>query len=369
MEKNAFTKQDSMRIKGIAIILLMFYHCFVSDKIFTKYNITFFPLTKEIADVFTDYFKICVPVFAFISGYGLYRSYSQINKERTEISKWTLTRSLKLLSGFWFVYICTLILGQMIDNMPQRVYFKEGKVRGVIYMLLDATGFAKLFGSKTVTVTWWYIGAALLFILLVPILMGASRRGGWGITCAMIILIPRVFKVGFPGSMNPYSFLLAFAGGMIFAEVGVFEKLDAIHLVKSRKLDEVLKFIIAVIILAASVLVYERMTWGLIWEIPFAVCPIIFLCFCRKYVIRIPLLKNILWYLGKYSMNMFLIHSILKNRYLKPFLYSFRYYWLIPLVLLAISLAFSVGLEWIKKVVRYEKGINKLLTYLIRVIY
>lgn len=368
MDKNTFTKQDSMRIKGIAVILLMFYHCFVSDKVFTKYEIAFFPLTKGIAGVFTDYFKICVPIFAFISGYGLYKSFSQIVPERKEIEKWTMTRIWKLMSGFWFVLVCTWALCQIIDGMPQKVYFEEGGVRGILYMLLEATGFARLFGGKVFTVTWWYIGAAVFFILLVPLLMAAVRHVGWGITCALIILLPRIFLVGFPGSMNPYSFLMAFAGGMIFSEMGLFEKLDKICLVKNKKTDGAIQFLIALGILLASILVYERMTWKVVWEIPFMVCPVIFFCFCRKYVIHIPVLKDILWYLGKHSMNMFLIHSIIKNRYLSEFLYSFRYYWLIPFVLLAISLVFSIVLEWVKKAVRYDAGMNKLLTYLVRMI-
>lgn len=365
MEKGqtAFTKDDSMKLKGIAIIFLVVYHCFVSEKVFTEYNINCFPMTQETAIYLTKYFKACVSIFTFISGYGLYQSYSKVPQERKENREWALSHIIKLLSGLWFVYIFVIVFGQIADGLFVRKYFKEGIVRGILYVFLDMNGMAKLFESPTITGTWWYMGAAVFFILMVPILKAASQKAGWFITCSVIVFLPRVLTIGFPGSMNPYSFLTTFISGMIFSEFDIFKRLENIHLMKNRKADEIFKFIASLLILWFSCLAVLRLAWKTAWEISYTVCPVIFICFCWKYIIRIPILKNILWYLGKYSMNIFLVHSILKNRYLRTFLYSLRNYWLIPLALLIISLIISVFTEKIKKIIRYDKGISKLCVY------
>ena len=79
------------------------------------------------------------------------------------------------------------------------------------------------------------------------------------------------------------------------------------------------------------------------------------ICFCRKYIVIIPGLQKLLMFLGRHSMNIYLIHNVLKNRYLMDVLYHFRHFLLIPLVLLIISLIGSICIEWLKKITGYDR--------------
>ena len=74
-----FTKDESIRMKGIAIFALMFHHCFMSRDRFAGYEIVFAPFSESFVVNICAYLKICVPIFAFITGYGLYLSYSKVD--------------------------------------------------------------------------------------------------------------------------------------------------------------------------------------------------------------------------------------------------------------------------------------------------
>ena len=74
----------------------------------------------------------------------------------------------------------------------------------------------------------------------------------------------------------------------------------------------------------------------------------------------IPLISNVLMFIGKHSMNIFLFHTFIRSYLFSEFTYSFHHFALITLVLLLVSLAVSAVLELIKK----YSGYNKLVSYL-----
>ena len=76
--------------------------------------------------------------------------------------------------------------------------------------------------------------------------------------------------------------------------------------------------------------------------------------FHLEYLNRIPVLSKILEILGIYSMDIFLIHNLIRARWFYDFTYSFGHWALIALVLLCDSLGVSFLLEKIKKLVRYN---------------
>lgn len=97
------------------------------------------------------------------------------------------------------------------------------------------------------------------------------------------------------------------------------------------------------------------------WELKFAVVPVFFICFCRYCIIRIPVIKNILEFLGRHSFTLFLTHSFIRYTYLNEFIYSFKNFMLIYVVLFSLSLLLAIVIDLIKKFVQYDKLINKLI--------
>lgn len=105
MKKNhTLTKQDSAALKGIAILLMIFHHCFLDPSRFAGHIVSFAPFSQS-AIVSLSYFsKICVGIFAFISGYGLYLSAVKQPRSAKAVSGWTVSRLIKTMSGYWLLY-------------------------------------------------------------------------------------------------------------------------------------------------------------------------------------------------------------------------------------------------------------------------
>ena len=65
-----FDKYNSQAIKGIAIVMMMFHHMYLSQDRFEGLNVVFTPFSADRIMYLCRTFKICVPIYAFISGYG-----------------------------------------------------------------------------------------------------------------------------------------------------------------------------------------------------------------------------------------------------------------------------------------------------------
>ena len=71
MEKSSFTKKDTNIIKGCAIIFLMIHHCFRTSARYAGYDINFAPLNQQMVTYLAAFLKICVPMFVFLTAYGM----------------------------------------------------------------------------------------------------------------------------------------------------------------------------------------------------------------------------------------------------------------------------------------------------------
>ena len=73
-----------------------------------------------------------------------------------------------------------------------------------------------------------------------------------------------------------------------------------------------------------------------------------FFMWCKPLVV-------VLQFLGKHSMNMFLTHTMFRAVYFHDFIYSFYNIWIDYIVLIAVSVATSICIEFVKKLIRYGK--------------
>ena len=345
---NAFTKRDSLALKGIAIILMVAFHCFYDPSFFADFAIDFSPFSQDQVVQWIRWGKACVSIFAFISGYGLYLSYERTNDSN---NAWIAKRYVKTFSGFWFVYVLVFVVTWIMADLPAIKYYTDGFVRAIVFGLIDFMGLAQLFGSPTLCGAWWYMTAAVLFVCSLPLLVKLEKRVGWIATLAFIVMIPRFLIASYLHGMNSLAFLAVFFCGILWAKYGTFEKHDQL----CARMNKALLFCIDTLILAASVLVYARLEWWMLWEYHYTVAPLILIIYAHRYILRLPFVGKALQFLGRYSMGIFLTHMVIQLTLFKEWTYSFRPFWLIPIVLLAVSLAVAIVIELVKKLVRYEK--------------
>ena len=363
-QTSSFTTYDSMLVKGVAIVLLMFHHCISMNQV-EKHTMNFFPFESYHWPVMVcDSFKLCVGMFVFITGYGLYKSFSKIDLKNRAVFNWTGTRLFKTLSGFWIVYILVFVVTYLVDKRPLTIYVTgPTKMEGSwIYAIIDFLGLAKIADTPSLIGTWWYMSAVVIMIIFFPLLYAMGEKFSYFITAFAMILLPRIIGQGFPGTKNVFSFVLVFIFGMVFAKHDLFAKLDKFTLFKKSKLlsDIVLFF---VYMLAFFMIVYltDKIGRKYLWEFNYSIAPLIVILFCNRYLKRIPVLNRGLMYIGNHSLNIFLIHTFIRYEYLNDFTYSFKYALLIPFVLLAISFTLSVVVELFKKLIRYDKLVSKVI--------
>lgn len=112
--------------------------------------------------------KICVSLFALVSGYGLYLSY---RSRTTTPVKWTVSRYIKTFSGYWVIWILSAIITQLADGRFARIFLKGNVWNSLVEIVLDFLGLANLFQTGTLDGVWWYMSACFVYIMLVPILL------------------------------------------------------------------------------------------------------------------------------------------------------------------------------------------------------
>lgn len=360
-----FTKEHTMQMKGIAIIILLFHHCFLNaqrwatvpyEKLATTkgwgyYPISFAPFSSHTIQYLASFSKICVAMFVFMTGYGMWVSYES-QKKKTTMSNYIKKRMVTLMTGFLIIFVVTEILAIPTGRFIE-VYGHD--FRSVVYMIIDALGLAKLLGTPLFCLTWWYMSLAIVLIMIFPFVHSIMEKYQWIVVVASII-VPRA--CGFGQSTDLFRYLLAYTLGMYFAQHDLLARIKE-KFMKQNVAGKLLSLIVSLIGLAVIIKCRQNawIGWKYLdfWD-GFAAMYVIVLSYI--YILNGKWIVKGLGFLGKHSMNIFLIHSFYRDVFFHKFTYSFYYAWLDYIVLMAISLVTSIVLEWFKKLIRYEKFID-----------
>lgn len=351
--KTGLKKEDSLALKGIGILLMIFHHCYRTAERFEGYEIEFYPFQQGQIVQLALYAKICVSIFVFISGYGLMAGYLKENQRTSgNISRWVGRHLISTVSGYWFVAVLSYIV--------LYVRYRDMSLTRIGQIFLDCAGLSSLVETKSLNGSWWYIGTAITFIIFFPLLAYGLDAFG-GIACiAIVFLLPRISGVGFQGGRNPNSFLMIFIVGMICFRYDLFGKYDNLKLAANKKINYFLKFFLLFILVFLGVWSYGKVELKTLWEYHYAVIPIVLILFCVKYLFRATWLKRILQFLGKNSLNIWLTHTFFRD-YLGNFVWSVKLFWLVPIVILALSLVLSICIDFLKRITGYDKLIHIIL--------
>lgn len=360
-----FTKEHTMQMKGIAIIILLFHHCFLNaqrwatvpyEKLATTkgwgyYPISFAPFSSHTIQYLASFSKICVAMFVFMTGYGMWVSYES-QKKKTTMSNYIKKRMVTLMTGFLIIFVVTEILAIPTGRFIE-VYGHD--FRSVVYMIIDALGLAKLLGTPLFCLTWWYMSLAIVLIMIFPFVHSIMEKYQWVVVVASII-VPRA--CGFGQSTDLFRYLLAYTLGMYFAQHDLLARIKE-KFMEQNVVGKLLSLIVSLIGLAVIIKCRQNawIGWKYLdfWD-GFAAMYMIVISYI--YILNGKWIVKGLGFLGKHSMNIFLIHSFYRDVFFHEFTYSFYYAWLDYIVLMAISLVTSIVLEWFKKLIRYEKFID-----------
>lgn len=349
-----FDKRQTNIAKGVAVLLLLWHHLFYNDP--KDYN-KFISLLKidnvPIECVIADSFKVCVAIFLLLSGYGLYRSYQNfcnetIGNNRIAVKKdfkFVWNHWIKMMSGYWFIYIIFVPMGIFFGRSFLTYYGLNP-----IYYLTEFLGLTYLFFEYNVifNATWWFMSVIIVLYIIFPLL---HKLLTWQSEITLSLSILFMF-VNIPFLHNINYWFAPFIFGMYISKYNLFARI-------LNLCDTLLKKIILSILLIV-VSLYIRITFfknAVYFDAFFAFAIILF-----SYMVlsNIPKLSKTFEILGKHSANIFMFHTFIYSYYFQSIIYSPKYSLLIYIFMVLVCLFISLGLEYLKKITRYNKLFLKL---------
>lgn len=357
------TKRDTAVLKGAAVLMMVFHHCFRTKSIFSGYAISFAPLSRALVVDLCAAFKICVPIFAFISGYGLTLGLKKLHEDcclnRRELERWYVLRYIRLMAGYWFIYVCYAVIGQLAGHHFTAAYFGDGRLKGIMQALFDFLGLSNLMGTPILGGAWWYMSCAIVIVLLVPLFARLTVRFGGVSVLAGLFILPRALCLEYPMYDCAYHFLFAALLGVVFAEYDLFGRLKAFRLCKHRGADTILQGAGLLIMIALLYRLSQVLDVATIWEVKHGLFPLAVILFVVKFISPVPVVSHVLAFLGRYSMDIFLVHLLIRAHF-KAQIFSLGHFVLVGGVLLLVSLALAIVIEWVKARIHYQKAMDAL---------
>ena len=354
--KDFFTIADSFIIKGIAILMLLVHHCFLDARRWGSCPVDFFPLTEKLTVSIAVECKICVAIFLFITAYGLTVKIKKLvsqNSSFTDFSyvRFILQRIYKLYLNFWVIFLLALGYSFVMGLGHFTKTYGRGK-EAFGKFAIDFLGMANMMHTPTFNGTWWYMSLVLGFIIAFPLLYAAYQKFGFLLFPALILL---------PSALNlPYSSFISYLAcayvGVVFADKGYFGNLQTWqqNASLSKKFAAFISSILLLVICFYILAIFKKVCGYKAFPFVLAIEASLVIAVAFTFV-KNKYLQCLLHFLGKHSMNIFFVHTLIRHYWYHDFIYSFHNAWLIVLVLLLISLAISFVIEFIKKLVRFEK--------------
>lgn len=349
VENRTFSRKDTLTAKGAAICLLFFYHLFHEAETVDSLGVIYAPIPRDLFFLLSGFGNVCVAMFVFLSAHGISRQIHEAEQKMQEekkekgrigfLKKKTWERFIRLMLRYIFVYVLSnLILFPWFDY--KSLY--GGGAQGILCMLTDMTGLAELLGTPTLNVTWWYMPLAYLLIFIVPVFYEFSHKTGW-LLIPMGILLPMVLNV----DKFYYMYFMVALWGICAARENWPDRIFA------WRIPYWIKVVFSV--LAVFISIFIRQNYLVQERYAFITEGIVAMLVCMAAAILLsncPVLGKVMQFLGKYSMNMFLIHTFVYLMIFRDFIYSFRYSGLIWLVLLIVCLVVSVLMDFLYRMIK-----------------
>lgn len=290
------TNDESLLLKGIAIILMVGYHlfCFPERLHFGSY-ISLIPinfLNNTAEKIIFSQGKICVAIFLFLSGYGMYITYDTKNEN---IWKFSFTRLKKFYINYWIVFFLFIPLGYILFNIDLKsnwIFIKN-------ILILDSTYNGE----------WWFAKYYVILLVLFPLIL-ASIKKSIKLTLIIAVVLCLTYKVHL---VKLFVWQFPFVIGVIFSNLKIYSKVKFFS--QSIKYKNILAMIGIAIVVLVRIFIGEYLNVFTDYGLDGILVPIIIGFII---IIKIPkgivmILKN----LGKHSGNIWLTHTFFAYYYIQ----------------------------------------------------
>lgn len=338
--KYKFTKEHTQVAKGVALLLMLFDHLYWMD--YGKY-IAFIkiPNVNDIPWLIGSVGKICVAMFLFLSGYGMFFS----QQERS----YSIKDSLKRIYNIWIQYAFITIIIIALDSAFGKIQLDIRKiVLNVVALDYSYNKFA------------WFMITYIVIIFVFPLINKIYSKTNWivqigilvGIKCGITVIntvlqskcvVPEIIYKMF---IEPFMFLPVFLIGYVCAEYKVFER--ALNFIQDKITK---KYKIGLVIILIGTCIFMLQISATVFDN--IIAPL--LCFTIPYILMSGKVAKVLQYIGKMSTNMWLIHYPIMVTLLNALVYAPRYWLLILIWLIIIMIPICYLIDWSCKYVKIKR--------------
>lgn len=332
------TLQKSNQLKSIAILMMLCLHLFNRD-----YQGLFQPLVfigKQPLSYYISLFcDACVPIFAFVSGYGLFFKYQE---SKTNYIKSNRIRIRSLFINYWIVLVLFVVVLGYLLNMP-------GYPGDFQTFILNFTAVKVSYNGA-----WWFLTTYLVFVITSSFWFRLLLKLNPYIYLFVLLVLYivgfyfRIYKTDLFSS--EYMQWLHTQSALYFCTLfqfmlGAFVLKYRIHSQISKKI-KALPFKNYFLILGIVLLVVFH---GLLPNFFFApfIAIVFILLYCQLNIT--PFLQKGIDFFTPHATNMWLVHMFFYLIYFKEFVYSFKYVVPIFIVLVGLSVASSYIINFINK--------------------
>lgn len=311
--------QDSMQLRGVAILMMIFLHCFNyhAQSDYADWVIN----GNTLAWWLTRIAGLCVSFYCILSGYGLYKKYPYGYR-------YCFDKAWKLSKRYWFFLAVFVGVGALVFN----AYDLE-----ISSLLSNFLGY-----NTTYNPTLWFLLPYLLVLVASPLLLRLfTTHKTWKSIAIVTLAYCFAFyflKLKASGVMaindllcvvlESFNLLFSFLCGALFAKYGI----PRLSFFQKRTANNV---ILSVVLIALSLV---RCAIDNAVATP-PMCVLFVTLMANIHVTSN--IKKLLEALGRHSLNMWFIHAYFTYRYL-----DFTVYWLkIPLLIFIAVVAYSYVLS------------------------
>lgn len=341
MKDSLISKNKSLSLKFIAVTLMILLHTFAfPDRIKDVEYISLFEINGQQIEFYIGRFgSICVGMFTFISGYGLYISY---NKGVTY--KGILKRIYKLYLNYWLVFVVfistALVMNKYIFNFKQFV--------------MNFIGISDSYNGE-----WWFLRLYIMLLIIYPLIIKLTYRfdkyvilvvsfianiAGLGLTKLFILIGIKSTVINLIPILLGGQFL--FVLGIIIAKNGMYT------IIKNKIRLSSISYLISLV--ATVSIISLILDVPIVGEVAKLILIPVFIFILSNLISE----NSILSKLGEHSTNMWLIHSFFCYYLFQNFTFASKYSVLITTQLIFVTIMISVVVNKVSGFMQHKSTIK-----------
>ncbi|MCE5286627.1 MAG: acyltransferase [Pelosinus sp.] len=337
-KKFIFNVTSTQMIKGVALLLMLIHHIFSFPDWWTVQNpyIGIFIGHKTLEYYLGVFGKICVSIFAFLTGYGMFYA---LEKDNT-INKF-IHKALSFLTTYWTILFFIFLPINLILGNNDLLKVKE-VLKNIVAISTSIIAFA------------WYVRFYILVLLSFPLLISICKKFNNPYICicfiwVVAILINRV--IGHSGYtsfiiqwlMEYFTYMPSVIAGICFAQHKVFDMLN-VTLVKYKLNSLFISITTVCLIIMIRFFTQNHFSTDTFLTPIFIYSIIDILNHINSYKVN-----KLLTFLGKHSLNLWFLHAIFffNTKAIQWVLYFPKYSIVIVVWCILILLPFSILINFI----------------------